>query len=192
VEMMGGEIGVLSQKGKGTHFWFVLSFKKNRQIAKTMANKNADSQSLSGTSGAAEKSTAGELFEDKLVLIVEDNKVLQGLLVRQLASAGVRTQVVSNGLEAIEAVQGLDFDLIFMDCQLPQMDGFAATNAIRQFESKRGKHTPIIALTAGAMEGDRQKCLAAGMDDYLSKPTNVGQLAQKLEMWIPLKQTRQN
>src|SRR5262249_43531664 len=128
----------------------------------------------------------------KLVLVVEDSKLLQKLLIKQLHNLGIRAHSVFNGLEAVEAIRGLDFDLVLMDCQLPEMDGFDATRNIRKMEAALGKRTPIIALTAGAMRGDRERCLEAGMDDYLSKPVTVRQLAEKLTQWISLKESKQS
>ena len=97
-------------------------------------------------------------------------------------------QAVENGRLAVEAVMRERFDLILMDCQMPEMDGFTATAAIRQQEREAAdhRHVPIIALTANAMEGDRARCLAAGMDDYLAKPFTLAQLSEMLTKWAPI------
>jgi len=92
---------------------------------------------------------------------------------------------VSNGRELLKVLENAEFDIILMDCQMPEMDGFEATAAIRMAESGTDRHVPIIALTASAMVADRQRCLACGMDDHLSKPIRSGELAAMLERWIP-------
>jgi two-component system sensor histidine kinase/response regulator len=104
------------------------------------------------------------------VLVAEDNAVNQRLAARLLEKRGHRVTVTANGREAVEALANHDFDLVLMDIQMPEMDGFEATAAIREKEMHDGTHIPIIALTANAMKGDRERCLAAGMDGYLSKP----------------------
>jgi CheY-like chemotaxis protein len=107
------------------------------------------------------------------VLLAEDNRVNQILAVRMLEKIGHRVVVVDNGRLAVERLRADDaFDLLFMDVHMPEMDGFAATHAIREWERKRGrgKHIPIIAMTASAMAGDREKCLNEGMDAYMAKP----------------------
>jgi CheY-like chemotaxis protein len=98
---------------------------------------------------------------------------------------GCRVSLAADGSQAVEAVTGNQFDLIFMDCQMPVMDGYEATAAIRQLERERGggSRIPIIALTANALIGDREKCLEAGMDDYLSKPFRQDEILSKLETW---------
>lgn len=112
------------------------------------------------------------------VLIAEDNTVNQRVAVLQLQSLGYKAHVVSNGLEVLEAVERAEFDLILMDCQMPEMDGYEASRRLRQH--RHHDRMWIIALTANAMQGDQAKCLEAGMDDYLAKPLNVRDLAAKL------------
>jgi CheY-like chemotaxis protein/HPt (histidine-containing phosphotransfer) domain-containing protein len=121
------------------------------------------------------------------VLLVEDNPVNQELALHMLEFLGCRCSVANDGREAIEALGRDAFDVVLMDCQMPVMDGFEATAAIRLREAGKGEEPrlPIIALTAGAIDGDRDKCLAAGMDDYLSKPFSMDQLEQTLRRWLP-------
>jgi CheY-like chemotaxis protein len=116
------------------------------------------------------------------VLLAEDNVVNQRLALRMLEKLGCRVDVVGNGREAVDAVRRGEYALVFMDCQMPEMDGFEATAAIRQGETGSGR-VPIIALTASAMQGDREECLAAGMDDYLSKPLGLRDLERMLRRW---------
>lgn len=126
--------------------------------------------------------------EKELILIVEDNQVNQMLAGMHLEKLNYAYHVVSNGREALEAVSDVEYDLVLMDCQMPEMDGYQATRAIRKVESLcYGKRLPIIAMTANAMKGDEEKCLAAGMDDYLSKPVDKNKLAEKLRKWLKAK-----
>jgi signal transduction histidine kinase/CheY-like chemotaxis protein len=114
------------------------------------------------------------------VLVVDDSSINQLVAVRMLEKAGCRCDVAANGLEAVSALASAPYDLVFMDCQMPEMDGFEATRRIRA----QGRRVPIIAMTAGAMVGDRERCLEAGMDDYIAKPVQTPELYQKLDQYL--------
>jgi len=133
--------------------------------------------------GSPEKSR-DLLDSDVLILVAEDNRVNQKLAILQLKEMGIAAHTVSNGLQAVEAVKVQDYTLVLMDCQMPEMDGYQATKVIRQHEITTGKHIPIIAMTAQNLEGDREQCLACGMDDFISKPVNSRHLRQILHFWL--------
>ena len=120
------------------------------------------------------------------VLLAEDNATSQLLALRLLRKQGVEADAVTNGLEALHALAATRYDLVLMDCQMPELDGFEATRRVRDHRSRVLDHdVPIVAMTANAMKGDREECLAAGMTDYLAKPIDVQALAAILERWLP-------
>jgi two-component system sensor histidine kinase/response regulator len=133
----------------------------------------------------SENSTEQEsLSSRKRILVAEDNTVNQLYAVTLLKKWGFAAHAVADGREAFEAVTQGAYDLILMDCQMPEMDGYEASRAIRDWEKKSGQHIPIIALTANAMKEDEEKCLQSGMDDYISKPINKKKLADALQKWL--------
>ncbi|HNV27262.1 MAG TPA: response regulator, partial [Nitrospira sp.] len=117
------------------------------------------------------------------LLLVEDNPVNQKVACKMLEKLGYRVDVASNGQEAVAAHERMRYPLIFMDCQMPEVDGFEATALIRKMEGKSA-HTPIVAMTANAMQGDRERCLEAGMDDYVAKPVRPKDLQTVLDTWL--------
>jgi PAS domain S-box-containing protein len=168
-DLMGGHIEVVSEVGGGSKFTFLLTLPRSI-MAKPPASK-VDVSSIDS-----------ETFAGLRVLLVEDNVVNQLLGVHILERAGCTVDVASNGLEAVYQVHQHPYDAIFMDCQMPKMDGYEATKRIRETE-RNGTHTPIVALTASAMKGDCERCHAVGMDGYVSKPVKPEDLYQALLDW---------
>jgi signal transduction histidine kinase/CheY-like chemotaxis protein len=173
-ELMGGTLTVESTAGRGSTFTFELPLRLQGTVEPTDARPDA----RAGGHVEANASSAPRAR----VLVAEDNRVNQRVASRILEKLGCEVEVVGNGQEAIERLAATDYDLVLMDCQMPVMDGYEATAAIRA-ASQSVSRVPIVAMTAHALPGDRERCLAAGMDDYVSKPVKAADLRRIVELW---------
>jgi CheY-like chemotaxis protein/HPt (histidine-containing phosphotransfer) domain-containing protein len=186
VTLMGGNIELWSHPGKGSIFGFTAYFAQCNPVhspvlspilgGHEVESENVDHQPV----GSAEVR----------ILLVEDNPVNREVAYGMLEAFNCLIDTAENGREAVAATAVTDYALVFMDCQMPEMDGLAATRLIREHEAQRVgdigiRRVPIVALTAHAMQGDRDLCLAAGMDDYLTKPYTLSQLEHVLARWLP-------
>ena len=149
---------------------------------KLLAALGAPDKRARGSEVRAKPKSAPAALGGLRVLVAEDNRINQKVAGKMLGKLGCEPTVVENGALAVESIRANQYDLVLMDCQMPEMDGFEATRTIRELES-RGDRLPIVALTANAMQGDRERCLDAGMDDYLTKPIQLKALSDTLERW---------
>jgi signal transduction histidine kinase len=176
VKSMGGSIGVYSKVGQGSIFHFTLPFRLSSEDA--IANRLVEEDS--GSVHVSANNASGGIK----ILVAEDGLANQKLAVGLLTNWGHEVVIASNGRSAVELWEQQEFDLILMDIQMPEMDGLEATRAIRARERERGGHIPIVALTAHALAGDRERCILAGMDGYVSKPIQRSELASEIEPLI--------
>jgi len=175
-ELMGSRISVRSVEGAGSTFCFEVELPK--QTA-------AEQQSQSGNRENGEVAASDPGDNRGRVLLAEDHSTNRRVIKMMIASLGYQVDGVANGLLAVSALTSTEYDLVLMDCQMPEMDGYEATAMIRDLQSGVLNHNiPIVALTANALEEARQKCLEAGMNDFLTKPVLVQQLENILEIWI--------
>jgi PAS domain S-box-containing protein len=170
VELMGGTIDAKSSPGHGSTFWFDVELAAPQE---------------SDAAAEAPHATPVQWPTSPRVLVAEDSPVNQVVAARTLERCGCTADIVANGVEALAALGARRYDAVLMDCQMPEMDGYAATRALREREGG-ARRTPVIAMTAHAMAGDRERCLDAGMDDYLTKPVRHADLDKMLHRWIPL------
>jgi len=182
VDMMGGEIHADGAEGQGSVFWFTARLALAEPAGAGREAAAAPTTQPAGVQPAPAPEPTGAVR----VLLAEDNPANQRLGVLQLQKLGYQVTAVEHGRAALDAylADPAGCDLILMDCQMPEMDGFEASRAIRQAEQSLGRHVPIIAMTASALQGDREACLAAGMDDYISKPVRWSELSATLSRWI--------
>ena len=169
VDALGGELGLKSENGTGSRFWFTSPFR----------SATGDAREERGASEGVRPAGAPE----QRILVVEDNQVNQMVAVGLLESAGYAADVAEDGLEAVAAMAGdHGYAAVLMDCRMPRMDGFTATRAIRAQE-RPGVRVPIIAMTASALQGERERCLEAGMDDFLTKPVDAARMQRVMRAW---------
>ena len=183
VELMSGSIGVTSVPGQGSTFWFILPFGRQKNAKQAGIGEVIPSMKFANS---AYTTSFAPVPNNVHILLAEDNKVNQLVGIKQLKKLGyTNVDIANNGAEAVVAWKRLKPAIILMDCQMPEMDGYEATRTIRQLEMVDGlPHTQIIAMTASVIFGDRELCLAAGMDDFISKPVSQGDLKQALEKII--------
>ena len=207
IRLMGGEVGIRSSVDVGSSFFFSLTLEKGgalevsgsdgksaecreNRLPETPVMQRAASESPEAARTAClpgagrEDARAGLQEARPRVLVVEDNPINQEIIAELLRDQGLDVHTVENGREALDIIEREPFDLIFMDLQMPVMDGLAATRAIRALPDSVLSHLPIVALTANAMEQDKAQCREAGMDDFISKPIDVPELLSKLERWL--------
>jgi signal transduction histidine kinase/ActR/RegA family two-component response regulator len=176
-EMMGGQIGVESKPGAGSTFWFT---------ADLCIGDNTETIPLAKVSHLLSRPAAPPVRCRGRVLVAEDNPINQKVIGHLLSHLGYTAEIAADGAKALDLLHKHPYDIILMDCQMPVMDGYEATTAIRS-SGRDWAAIPILAVTANALAGEREKCLGVGMNDYMAKPINKEKLAAMIERWCPLR-----
>ncbi|HXK19505.1 MAG TPA: response regulator, partial [Polyangiaceae bacterium] len=175
VVLMKGRMGVTSEPGRGSTFWFVLPMRRLESTA---------SLELPSTARPFAPPPSSKERVARKILVAEDNPINQEVIREMLSELGYEAQIVENGLQALTALEQEAYPVVLMDCQMPELDGYGAAREIRRREVQ-GRRIPLIAVTAHAFEGEREKALAAGMDDYITKPISASLLGEVIQRWWP-------
>jgi CheY-like chemotaxis protein len=178
VLLMKGRMGVSSAPGKGSNFWFVLPLRRLESTA------NLERASAFDARPFAPPPSSNDSAGSRKILVAEDNPINQEVIREVLSELGYEAHIVDNGLRALTALEEQSYPMVLMDCQMPELDGYGAAREIRRREST-SRRIPLIAVTAHAFEGEREKALAAGMDDYVTKPLNTSVLSEVIQRWWP-------
>jgi len=174
---MGSSISVESIEGVGSTFSFAVELKK-QSVSKKQLSKG-------GEENTTERVVSGAMVDKGRILLAEDHSTNRRVIKMMISSLGYRVDAVANGSLAVSALESAEYDLVLMDCQMPEMNGYQATAMIRDPQSAVRNHSiPVIALTANALEEIRRQCLAAGMNDFITKPVLVRQLEEVLGKWL--------